>query len=87
MISSPSAVRSTVTPGCAARSCVVLAVAPAALTRALHELPTVVDAAVRDLLARLDLTEVAVPDGSTDDIDTWDDAARFGAAAPAPIGG
>jgi hypothetical protein len=25
---------------------------------------------------------VVVPEGSTDDIDTWDDAARFGATRP-----
>lgn len=65
------------------RQQLVLAVAPSALRRALDALPTVVDAPVRALLAELDLAEVAVPDGSTDDIDTWDDAARFG-AVPRP---
>lgn len=69
------------------RQQLVLAVAPAALDRALTTMPTVVDAPVRDLLATLDLREVVVPDGSTDDIDTWDDATRFGAVAPTPIGG
>lgn len=65
----------------------VLAVSPAALTRALAALPTVVDAPVRDLLRHLALREQDVAAGSTDDIDTWDDAVRFGAVAPAPIGG
>lgn len=65
------------------RQPLVLAVAPSALRRALDALPTVVDAPVRALLAELDLADVAVPDGSTDDIDTWDDAARFG-AVPRP---
>lgn len=65
------------------RQQLLLAVAPSALRRALDALPTVVDAPVRALLAELDLAEVAVPDGSTDDIDTWDDAARFG-AVPRP---
>ena len=55
----------------------VLRTAP--IEAALSGLPTVVDASMRDLLAGLDLTEVVVPDGSTDDVDTWDDAARLGA--------
>ena len=59
--------------------------APAALAEALDRLPTVVDAPVRALLDGLDLTEVAVPDGATDDIDTWDAAARFGAVAPTTV--
>jgi len=58
----------------------------AALARALDALPTVVDAPVRSLLAGLDLAEVDVPDGATDDIDTWDDAARFGATRPTALG-
>lgn len=49
-----------------------------ALRRAVEGLPTVVDTPVRALLDRLDLGEVVVPDGATDDIDTWEDAARFG---------
>lgn len=61
------------------RQQLALVVAPAALANALAALPTVVDASMRALLAGLDLTEMGVPDGSTDDIDTWDDAARFGA--------
>jgi molybdopterin-guanine dinucleotide biosynthesis protein A len=59
---------------------------PEALSRALEALPTVVDASVRELLAELDLTEVAVPDGATDDIDTWEDAERFGIPRPDPVG-
>jgi molybdopterin-guanine dinucleotide biosynthesis protein A len=53
-----------------------------ALTAAIDKLPTVVDASMRELLGTLDLVEVVVPEGSTDDIDTWDDAARFGATRP-----
>lgn len=34
------------------------------------------------LIAGLELTETAVPAGSTDDVDTWDDAARFGIDRP-----
>lgn len=34
------------------------------------------------LIEGLALTRVAVPPGSTDDVDTWDDAARFGIARP-----
>lgn len=34
------------------------------------------------LIAKLSLTEIAVPPGSTDDVDTWDDAARFGISHP-----
>jgi molybdopterin-guanine dinucleotide biosynthesis protein A len=57
-----------------------------ALGKALAGLPTVVDASMRDLLAGLDLTETVVPEGSTDDVDTWDDAARLGATAPLTSG-
>jgi molybdopterin-guanine dinucleotide biosynthesis protein A len=60
------------------RQQLVMLVAPEALERALAALPTTEGAAVRDLLAGLDLRDVVVPGGSTDDIDTWDDAARFG---------
>lgn len=63
-----------------------LAVRPAPLAAALAALPTADGAPVRDLLARLDLRASPVPDGSTDDIDTWDDAARFGAVPPTPTG-
>ena len=37
---------------------------------------------VRALLSALDLADVPVPPGSTDDIDTWTDAARFGISPP-----
>lgn len=37
---------------------------------------------VRRLVSPLDLVEVAVPGGSTSDIDTWDDAARHGVLRP-----
>jgi len=67
------------------RQLLTIAVSPSALEAALDRLPTLVDASMRALLGSLDLVEVTVPDGSTDDIDTWDDAARFG-AAPAPTG-
>lgn len=56
-----------------------------ALRRAVAALPTVVDASVRALLAELDLTDVVVPDGTTDDIDTWDDAARHGIVRTTPV--
>jgi molybdopterin-guanine dinucleotide biosynthesis protein A len=36
------------------------------------------DASVFSLLARLDVRLVTVPSGSTDDVDTWDDAATLG---------
>ena len=67
------------------RQLLTIAVSPSALEAALERLPTHVDASMRALLGSLDLVEVTVPEGSTDDIDTWDDAARFG-AAPAPTG-
>jgi molybdopterin-guanine dinucleotide biosynthesis protein A len=34
------------------------------------------------LISGLELTTIAVPPGSTDDVDTWDDAARFGISRP-----
>jgi molybdopterin-guanine dinucleotide biosynthesis protein A len=37
---------------------------------------------VRALLAGVTPSQVAVPPGATDDIDTWEDAARFGVAIP-----
>jgi molybdopterin-guanine dinucleotide biosynthesis protein A len=67
------------------RQQLVIAVRPAALAAAIEALPAVVDASMRALLSNLELVEVAVPDGCTDDIDTWEDAARFG-AAPATTG-
>lgn len=39
---------------------------------------------VRALLSGLDPAPVSVPDGSTDDVDTWDDAARLGVLTPHP---
>jgi molybdopterin-guanine dinucleotide biosynthesis protein A len=36
------------------------------------------DASVFSLLARLDVRLITVPSGSTDDVDTWDDAAALG---------
>jgi hypothetical protein len=41
-------------------------------------LPTVTGASMRDLLGNVAVTPAIVPAGSTDDVDTWDDAARFG---------
>ena len=52
---------------------------PARLATALAALPTVADASMRSLLDGLVVTEAVVPDGATDDIDTRDDADRFGA--------
>jgi molybdopterin-guanine dinucleotide biosynthesis protein A len=60
--------------------------APGSLSRAVAALPRVDDAAMRMLLAELDLTDVAVPDGATDDIDTWEDAERFGIPRPDTVG-
>jgi molybdopterin-guanine dinucleotide biosynthesis protein A len=54
---------------------------------------SVVDAAARGrlenasvfaLLARLDVREVRVPPGSTDDVDTWDDASALGVSGRNP---
>ena len=42
------------------------------------------NAAVFRLLARLDLLAVPVPTGSTDDVDTWDDAAALGVDGDLP---
>ncbi|MDQ0211717.1 molybdenum cofactor guanylyltransferase [Arthrobacter bambusae] len=42
------------------------------------------NAAVFRLLARLDLLAVPVPEGSTDDVDTWDDAAALGVDGDLP---
>lgn len=41
------------------------------------------DFSMRALLRELELAPTAVPTGSTDDIDTWSDAARYGIAARA----
>lgn len=43
---------------------------------------TLENASVFALLARLEVREVSVPEGSTDDVDTWDDAAALGVTRP-----
>lgn len=42
------------------------------------------NASVFALLARLDVREVRVPPGSTDDVDTWDDASALGVSGMIP---
>ena len=42
------------------------------------------NASVFALLARLDVREVRVPPGSTDDVDTWDDASALGVSDRTP---
>ena len=42
------------------------------------------NASVFALLARLDVREVRVPRGSTDDVDTWDDASALGVSGRIP---
>lgn len=37
------------------------------------------------LISKLSLTPIAVPSGSTDDVDTWEDAARFAIARPGTL--
>lgn len=62
----------------------------AALQRSVAELETtgrLINGSVRALLASLDVQLVAVPAGSTADVDTWDDAAALGVAGPDPITG
>ncbi|MES2092712.1 MAG: NTP transferase domain-containing protein [Actinomycetota bacterium] len=49
--------------------------------------PGIRNLSVRALLSPLDLVEVTVPDGTTDDIDTWADAAGFGISPPSPTEG
>ncbi|WP_426998336.1 molybdenum cofactor guanylyltransferase [Pseudarthrobacter sp. N5] len=44
------------------------------------------DGSVFALLASLDVQVVTVPAGSTDDVDTWDDAAALGVAGQQPSG-
>jgi molybdopterin-guanine dinucleotide biosynthesis protein A len=61
-----------------------------ALQRSVAELATkgsLINASVRALLASLDVQPVAVPAGSTADVDTWDDAAALGVAGPDPLSG
>jgi molybdopterin-guanine dinucleotide biosynthesis protein A len=56
----------------------------AALQRAVDDAEaagTLTHGSVFALLARLDVQAVMVPAGSTDDVDTWDDAAALGVAA------
>jgi molybdopterin-guanine dinucleotide biosynthesis protein A len=52
--------------------------------QAMAEAGGLVNAAVFRLLARLDLLAVPVPEGSTDDVDTWDDAAALGVDGDLP---
>jgi hypothetical protein len=40
------------------------------------------NASIFSLLARLEVREVSVPRGSTDDVDTWDDASALGVTGP-----
>lgn len=42
------------------------------------------NASVFGLLASLEVREVRVPAGSTDDVDTWDDASALGVSGPIP---
>lgn len=54
------------------------------LKRAAEELASqdsLINGSMRALLASLDLQLVTVPTGSTDDVDTWDDAAALGVDA------
>ncbi|MHC5796226.1 NTP transferase domain-containing protein [Lacisediminihabitans sp. FW035] len=56
----------------------------APLTAALRDFGTAVEGlSVRALLSDLELAEIAVPASSTEDIDTWEDAAGFG-ISPTP---
>ena len=48
---------------------------------------SLINASVRALLASLDVQPVAVPAGSTADVDTWDDAAALGVAGRDPLSG
>ncbi|HAG58885.1 MAG TPA: molybdopterin-guanine dinucleotide biosynthesis protein [Arthrobacter bacterium] len=62
----------------------------AALENSVAELESagrLINGSVRALLASLDVQLVAVPAGSTADVDTWDDAAALGVAGPGPLGG
>ncbi|UVJ40418.1 molybdenum cofactor guanylyltransferase [Arthrobacter sp. CJ23] len=49
---------------------------------AAHGSGGLVNASVFGLLARLELLPVPVPSGSTDDVDTWEDAAALGIDGP-----
>jgi molybdopterin-guanine dinucleotide biosynthesis protein A len=62
----------------------------AALQRSVAELESagrLINGSVRALLASLDVQLVAVPAGSTADVDTWDDAAALGVAGPDALSG
>ena len=62
----------------------------AALQRSVAELEStgrLINGSVRALLASLDVQLVAVPAGSTADVDTWDDAAALGVSGPDPMSG
>jgi molybdopterin-guanine dinucleotide biosynthesis protein A len=62
----------------------------AALQRSVAQLTaqgTLINGSVRALLASLDVQPVAVPAGSTTDVDTWDDAAALGVAGPDSVSG
>jgi molybdopterin-guanine dinucleotide biosynthesis protein A len=59
----------------------------AALQRSVQDLASrgaLTNGSVRALLASLDVQLVTVPAGSTDDVDTWDDAAALGVASQEP---
>ena len=59
----------------------------AALQRSVQDLISrgaLMNGSVSALLARLDVQLVTVPAGSTDDVDTWDDAAALGVAGREP---
>lgn len=58
-----------------------------ALQRSVQDLSSrgaLMNGSVSALLARLDVQLVTVPAGSTDDVDTWDDAAALGVAGREP---
>ncbi len=58
-----------------------------ALQRAVAEMDAegrLINGSVRALLASLDVHLVAVPPGSTADVDTWEDAAAVGVDGPEP---
>jgi molybdopterin-guanine dinucleotide biosynthesis protein A len=59
----------------------------AALQRGVKDLASrgaLINGSVKALLASLDVQLVTVPAGSTDDVDTWDDAAALGVAGQEP---
>lgn len=54
----------------------------AALTAALRAQPQLAGMSMRALISPLNLAELRVPGGATDDVDTWADAQRFGLSPP-----